>query len=462
MASQTQHKYANKKKYSDCIIYLKDPQQTIKVYSHQYVLASLSNYFDALFTHNKKTLHLIEEGIKTFEIIVDNAEVARDIIQSFFGIKSESNLPKWKYDLEMIKCRDFFSLEIDSTPLYTLQVPLEGFELMMSVMSLLQDNNQIIAMINNNFPVGYNLNKYFSEEMIEILKNQFVVSYEEYGIIKSYNLASEATTDLLDVGRDNFNIIISNNAKLVVISHYYQISIWYMDSGEKVVINTNNRNYDVVISKDNTLICILRLSTIELWDTNTRTNVGIININGLVLSAGSMAISRDTKHVVHLLKIMIMGDYHATEKMRIYDVKSCEQILDKDMQPDIKMSLTNDTNIVIMCDTDGIKLLDIKTDKIIRTFEGNCMNYAIMSIDGNIVVSGEYSIKLWNAKNGQLIQTLDGHDDSRIRYLQLSSDNKILMSQDHNNNVRIWDTNSRALIKEIPNCNNPRLIKKIV
>ena len=63
--------------------------------------------------------------------------------------------------LETFKCRDFFCLENEKSLLYNLKVPVDGFDLLLEVVSIFDfmDDHDIMFTIKQNMPIDYNLEK---------------------------------------------------------------------------------------------------------------------------------------------------------------------------------------------------------------------------------------------------------------------------------------------------------------
>ena len=62
------------------------------------------------------------------------------------------------------------------------------------------------------------------------------------------------------------------------------------------------------------------------------------------------------------------------------------------------------------------------------------------SPDGGALISGsaDWSIVLWNTRDGSIIQTLGGHDDE-IYSLLCTPDGKSIVSASADQTIRIWE-----------------------
>ena len=96
-----------------------------------------------------------------------------------------------------------------------------------------------------------------------------------------------------------------------------------------------------------------------------------------------------------------------------------------------------------------IKLWDAKTGELIDTLEGHqdLVNTISFSPDGKTIASGsgDKTIKLWDAKTGELIDTLEGHQDL-VNTISFSPDGKTIASGSGDNTIKLWDVQTRNLI----------------
>jgi predicted NACHT family NTPase len=96
-----------------------------------------------------------------------------------------------------------------------------------------------------------------------------------------------------------------------------------------------------------------------------------------------------------------------------------------------------------------IKLWDVSTGKLLRTFKGTGYR-GLLSPNGKIIISASYdnTIKLWDVFSGNLLRTLAGHSDS-ITSLTISQDNKMLVSSSWDKSIKIWDISTGKLIRRL-------------
>ena len=141
------HHAINDHLFIDLLLTLDDGTNQITLNLHKIILYSSCLYFEKLLTMLK------EKTENYITIKVPNAFVSYDIIMSFYCQKTNiGNLPTWQHILESVKCHDFFGLPFDSNLLSNLDVPNEGFELLLSIIELVDCDENVIKTIIKNLP----------------------------------------------------------------------------------------------------------------------------------------------------------------------------------------------------------------------------------------------------------------------------------------------------------------------
>ncbi|CEJ62505.1 hypothetical protein PMG11_11002 [Penicillium brasilianum] len=99
-----------------------------------------------------------------------------------------------------------------------------------------------------------------------------------------------------------------------------------------------------------------------------------------------------------------------------------------------------------------IKIWDARTGDLEKTLAGHSdWVYAVaFSPDGKHIVSGsdDNTIKFWEIATGKLLKTLTGHSDC-VSTVVFSPDGKHIASGSHDGTIKLWDTKTRNLSKTL-------------
>ena len=99
-----------------------------------------------------------------------------------------------------------------------------------------------------------------------------------------------------------------------------------------------------------------------------------------------------------------------------------------------------------------IKLWDARSGALLRTLEGhrNWVSSVAFAPDGSTLASGSYdsTIKLWDARSGALLRTLEGHT-SLVRSVAFAPDGKTLASGSEYKTIKLWDARSGELLRTL-------------
>ncbi|MDX2263668.1 MAG: WD40 repeat domain-containing protein [Hyphomicrobiales bacterium] len=129
------------------------------------------------------------------------------------------------------------------------------------------------------------------------------------------------------------------------------------------------------------------------------------------------------------------------------------------------VAVSSDAKTVVSGSEDKtVKLWEVETGKLIRTFAGSTSVNAVAILpDGKTIVSGsgEYrenddNVRLWEAGTGKLIRTLGGHGDL-VTAVAVTGDGKTIVSGSCDQAIILWDVGTGKSIRVLTNPNdNPQ------
>lgn len=143
---------------TDLLLILNDDNAEIELPVHKIVLCASSIYFKKLLTSFK------EKDMDQIIIRVPNAYVAYDVIMSFYGKDSRiKDLPEWNYELEKIICFDFLGMKPNLDKLKSIDVPIEGIDLLLQINQFVGHSNNIMRLINKTLLTNENIIDFFGK-----------------------------------------------------------------------------------------------------------------------------------------------------------------------------------------------------------------------------------------------------------------------------------------------------------
>ena len=101
---------------------------------------------------------------------------------------------------------------------------------------------------------------------------------------------------------------------------------------------------------------------------------------------------------------------------------------------------------------DTIKLWDARSGEVLRTLEGHTegVDSVVFTPDGNTLASGsdDKTIKLWNASSGELLRTLEGHTEG-VDSVVFTPDGNTLASGSDDKTIKLWNASSGELLRTL-------------
>lgn len=151
--------------YSDLTLVLDDKQRTLSIKTHKIVVYMASPYMRGCLETTT-----VEDTLTMF---VPNVSITYDLIVSLYNINSNvKNYAYWEHLIELIRCKDFLGMNHDKEidKLSKLQIPPEGINLLIEVMTLIGLPDSGMWIIWNNLPTVFDRqSEYFNMKLYSYL-----------------------------------------------------------------------------------------------------------------------------------------------------------------------------------------------------------------------------------------------------------------------------------------------------
>jgi len=213
----------------------------------------------------------------------------------------------------------------------------------------------------------------------------------------------------------------------------------------------NDLIHSVSYSPDGSVLASTSYKTIKLWDTKSGELMQMLkghegDVWGLSYSPDGRTLASGSADTTIKLWDVKTGYLKQTLKEK---EKEKEQDQEKGKNEIRTLSYSPNGRILASGSLDKtIKLWDAKTGQLQQTLEGHEGEILALSYspDGNVLASGssDSTIKFWDAKSGQLKQTLKGHERA-ILTLSYNDDGHVLASGSSEGTIKLWDTASGQL-----------------
>jgi WD40 repeat protein len=386
----------------------------------------------------------------SFVISYDNINVLKYVILSWYGFQEDLGYPTWKYTLEICKCRNFLCIDTDPKTLYDVNVPLDGFNLLLEVLSVydLSQDRRLVNSLRKNLPVA---------------------------------LEYDALYDLL--GKDNEAVIneLLKKDRLIMYLSGDEIKIWNSDLRSDEKISFSYSATCAVFSPDRTMIIFGNCSGwINIWNIATKK---LISWNAHILAVRHVCVSTNSQIIISA-DLTSFGVWNI-DGSRLYFIKYADRRIraitisidnkyaaicyqnypDIDIR-DLSTNVTDTHRISLhhrfSCITfspDNITFAAASENEIIlyefKTNLGHILvsnikevNNLIFSSDGKQIIStNKFKIKIWDVKTGQLVRSIKHHH--RIDWIAYQENDKLFVTIDQLHVMHLRDSETGEYLDDL-------------
>lgn len=143
----------------------------------------------------------------------------------------------------------------------------------------------------------------------------------------------------------------------------------------------------------------------------------------------------------------------AFEKIKGQNNWQCDRTISGYLDAVYAVEISPDSQILAIAGQDNtIKILQLKTSNLIRTFSDHSLGILTLCINpnGEIIASGsrDKTIKIWELKTGKLLNTLKGHSDW-VCSVKIAPDGSTLVSVSRDKTAKVWDLKTGKVIRTI-------------
>lgn len=278
--------------------------------------------------------------------------------------------------------------------------------------------------------------------------NHYAVSGSVDRTIRLWDLRTGETVRTLNNSHAVNNITLSPDGNKIYgtgPSYKPSVKIWQRETGQlKQVISdfeTVVRAMDVSSDSEVLAAALLR-GVVELWDTRTGDRLKTLTGHTDYVTAVAFAPGGRT---------LVTGSAGRDRSIRVWNVEKGEERYSITPQTNghkdwvLDVDVASNGRVFASASADKtIKLWDVETGRLIRTFTGHSSWVRSVQISRNndYIVSGskDGSVKVWDLKTGTMLYSMDAKERGidEVRSVAFASDNKTVMAGLTNSKVKIW------------------------
>ncbi|AZL89300.1 BTB/POZ domain-containing protein,ankyrin repeat protein [Megavirus baoshan] len=420
---------------------LEDVKMQITFNVNKKYLSMCGLYFQNILTKFK------ENFINRIKIIVPNALISYDVIMSLFGEKTNiGNIPEYQHILETIICHDFFCLDIDYNSLNDIVLPfddLNTFNLLIKTLNIINKVDEYIDLIFTYIPKNYNFNESccdFFNIFTKFSQTKYLVigNRGDYSIIAIFDL-NKKIIQRVKLGKISSCVFLSNNKILVhsIVKNPCINKFRWLSRENYDIYNINNLKHSF-FDKNKCIEFTRHDAYLKYNINNFYRMIHMIQMHGnkiRIYDAGGTLIKKLYKNNINICNYEI--DWNK--------IKPSEIIISHDQKYLIFISPFDGNKIIYQ----KIIIVDVQNEKILLEIDNpHELEISEIRVSNNnnfVISSSECEIKSWNLISGKLEKNYFGHKNL-ITHIDISSDNKFLLSADNKNVVKLWNITTGRLI----------------
>jgi hypothetical protein len=372
---------------------------------HRFHLATHCEFFYKLFTFGEKKT--------SYELIVDDADIMRDIIMTFYGAKMQ------KSSVATYKCRNYLCLPNDIDSLYEMEIPPEDFYSLIEILAPydLSTNRKLVHLVRKNLPCELteaSIRNFFNgtdnDDLIsEIIRKDKLCTFA-YGknSLCVYNLetkeAIQRYVETKEIIQRNINceiscIAILSDSTKIVYGTGYNIGIYDIASDQNhrvVVLNPLDNITCVSVTANNKMIISGGDNgTIKIFDLESMQELATITAFSLAINC--LAVSSDNKIVassgacfkIWKLNDILSGQYQNQEYLTDYFISN--------------LLFSSDNTEIVVSNNNMINIWNINSTSIVDSWRfAKCICSVALSPNGVYLVVQLYChwLMIINRKTG--------------------------------------------------------------
>lgn len=249
--------------------------------------------------------------------------------------------------------------------------------------------------------------------------------------------AAEVTSFGKDSGNINFLTFSPGDHFVISVSRSDVIQMWDVKTGVKIREFTGHQCsiHSLAVFENRTIAAGSRDGTIITWNVQTEKQEGISKENSISSGISFIRMSPDGG---------LLNPGSPENFVNVWNLIGGAHFQRPDSHSHNYIALSTDGAMLASgCVSGKLRLWDVKTGRLLRTFERRYINGVVslaFSQTGDLLASGHLGgdIYIWDVKTGAVLRTYQGHTET-VRSLTFSPDLTMLASGSDDKSVLLWE-----------------------